>query len=71
MPSVTDRVRIVRTMTQIEQLSVERKRTGWDIVWGILLIIGGLIVLGDVVIATVVSVLFVGWTTLASSGHRG
>ena len=51
-------------MTQIEQVSVERKRTGWDIVWGILLIIGGLIILGDVVIATAVSVLFIGWTAI-------
>ena len=44
---------------------IERRRTGWDIVFGILLIIGGLVVLGDVVIATVVSVLFIGWMTLA------
>ncbi len=44
---------------------IERRRTGWDIVFGILLIIGGLVVLGDVVFATVVSVLFIGWMTLA------
>ena len=44
---------------------IERRRTGWDIVFGILLIIGGLVVLGDVVIASVVSVLFIGWMTLA------
>lgn len=47
------------------EVVIERRRTGLDIVFGILLIIGGLVVLGDVVIATVVSVLFIGWMTLA------
>jgi uncharacterized membrane protein HdeD (DUF308 family) len=46
------------------QISIQRRRTGFDIAWGILLIIGGLIVLGDVVIATVVTVLFLGWMAL-------
>jgi uncharacterized membrane protein HdeD (DUF308 family) len=46
------------------QISIQRRRTGWDIVWGILLFIGGLIVLGDVVVATVVSILFIGWLAL-------
>lgn len=39
----------------------ERRRTGWDIVIGILLIIGGLIVLGNAVAATAISVLFLAW----------
>lgn len=39
----------------------ERRRTGWDIVVGILLIIGGLIVLGNAVAATAISVLFLAW----------
>lgn len=38
-----------------------RSRTGWDIAIGALLVIGGLIVLGHAVLATVVSILFLGW----------
>ena len=45
---------------------VERRRTGWDIVFGILLIIGGLIILGNTVLATLASVLFIAWITLVS-----
>jgi membrane protein HdeD len=45
---------------------VERSRTGWDIVFGVLLVIAGLIILGNVVVATVVSVLFISWLTLVS-----
>ena len=48
-------------MTEIE---VGRRRTGWDVVLGVLVIIAGLVVLGDVVIATVVSVLFIGWMAI-------
>jgi uncharacterized membrane protein HdeD (DUF308 family) len=48
-------------MTEVE---VGRRRTGWDVVMGILVIIAGLIVLGDVVIATTVSVLFIGWMAI-------
>ena len=48
-------------MTEIE---VGRRRTGRDIVLGVLVIIAGLVVLGDVVIATVVSVLFIGWMAI-------
>ena len=47
-------------------VTIERRRTLWDVVFGILLFIGGLIVLGDVVIATAVSVLLVGWLTLVA-----
>lgn len=46
--------------------TVERRRTGWDVIFGILLVIGGLVILGHAVLATVMSVLFVGWVTLVS-----
>lgn len=45
-------------------ISLERRRTGWDVALGILLIIGGLFILGDVVTATVLSVFFIGWAAL-------
>ena len=48
------------------EFTIQRRRTGWDIIWGILLIIGGLIILGDVVIATAVTILFIGWMALIS-----
>ncbi len=41
-----------------------RSRTGWDIAIGALLVIGGLIVLGNAAFATTVSVLFLGWMLL-------
>jgi uncharacterized membrane protein HdeD (DUF308 family) len=41
-----------------------RSRTGWDIAVGALLVIGGLIVLGNAAFATTVSVLFLGWMLL-------
>lgn len=43
---------------------LERQRTGWDVALGVLLAIGGLVVMGHAVLATAVSVLFIGWTTL-------
>jgi len=46
------------------ELTIERRRSGWDVVIGILLIIAGIIILGDVVLATTVSVKFLGWVTL-------
>jgi len=45
-------------------VTVERRRTGWDVVLGILLVLAALIILGDVAFATVVSVLVLGWTSL-------
>ncbi|WP_231496043.1 HdeD family acid-resistance protein [Cellulomonas sp. HZM] len=41
-----------------------RSRSGWDVILGILLLVGGFIVLGDVVVATVVSVYVLAWTAL-------
>jgi uncharacterized membrane protein HdeD (DUF308 family) len=46
------------------QPTMSVRRTGWDVLLGLLLIVVGVVVLGDVVIASVVSVLFVGWTML-------
>src|SRR3954454_5457426 len=46
------------------EVEVRRQRTGWDVVMGILVLIAGLVVLGNVVFATVVSVLFIGWTAI-------
>lgn len=43
---------------------LERRRTGWDVVLGLLLIVGGFVVLGDVILATAVSVLLIAWTSL-------
>ena len=45
---------------------IERRRTGWDVILGILLVVGGFIVLGDVLLATVVSVILIAWTSLIS-----
>jgi membrane protein HdeD len=43
---------------------VRRRRSGWDVVLGVLLILGGFFVLGDVVLATAVSVLFLAWAAV-------
>ncbi|RBY83857.1 sulfate permease [Geodermatophilus sp. TF02-6] len=43
---------------------LERRRSGWDVVLGILLVIAGVVILAHVVLATVVSVLFLGWLGL-------
>ena len=47
------------------EIVVERRRTGWDVIFGIVLIIGGLVILLNASLATTVSVLFIGWMTLA------
>lgn len=44
--------------------TLERRRTGWDIVLGLLLLILGFIVLGNAVLATAVSVFWTAWLTL-------
>lgn len=46
---------------QFGGVTIERSRSGWDIVWGILLIIAGIVILTHAVAATTVSVLFLGW----------
>ena len=50
----------------MSEVMITRKRTGWDIVLGILLLLAGVIVLAHSVIATAVSVLFIGWMLLLS-----
>ncbi len=42
------------------------RRTPWDVILGILIIIAGFVLLGNVVFATAISVLFLGWTALIS-----
>ncbi len=46
--------------------TAERRRTGGDIVVGILLVVAGIVLLGNVVLTTVVSVLVPGWTVHVS-----
>lgn len=50
----------------MERPLLARTRTGWDIVLGALLVIAGLIILGNAVLATTVSVYFLGWLALIS-----
>ena len=45
---------------------IERRRTGWDVILGILLVVGSFVVFGDVLLATVVSVMLIGWISLIS-----
>ena len=47
-----------------DQLVLERRRTTWDVVFGVLSVIAGAVALGHVAIAGLVSVLFLGWTLL-------
>ncbi len=47
-----------------EPLQFERRRTGWDVVFGVLSVVAGIIALGHVAIAGAISVLFLGWTIL-------
>lgn len=49
-------------MSEVLQL----RRTGWDIVVGALLIVASLVALGNVVLATAVSVLLIAWCALFS-----
>lgn len=43
---------------------IERRRTAFDVVLGILSVLAGIIVLGHVAIAGVISILFIGWMLL-------
>jgi uncharacterized membrane protein HdeD (DUF308 family) len=47
-------------------LTVERRRTGWDVALGLVLVVLSFVVLAHAVVATVVSVLFLGWVLLLS-----
>lgn len=48
----------------MSEFTVEHRRTGWDLALGLLLIVLAFVVLGHAVIATAVSVLFLGWMML-------
>lgn len=45
-------------------IEITRRRTGWDVLFGLLLVVAGFIILGDTVLATIVSVRFLGWAAL-------
>jgi membrane protein HdeD len=47
-----------------EPQPLERRRTGWDVVLGILSVVAGVVTLGHVALASAISVLFLGWTIL-------
>jgi uncharacterized membrane protein HdeD (DUF308 family) len=42
-------------------VELARSRSGWDIALGILLVIAGFVILGNAVVATAISVFFLGW----------
>jgi uncharacterized membrane protein HdeD (DUF308 family) len=42
-------------------VELQRSRSGWDIALGILLVIAGFVILGNAVVATAISVFFLGW----------
>jgi membrane protein HdeD len=46
--------------------AAEESRTWWDWVLGGLLLVGGLVVIGHAVVATAVSVIFLGWLVFAA-----
>ena len=50
----------------VTDMTLERKQTGWDIALGVLLLIAGIIILGNAVLATVASVVFIGWLALGA-----
>ena len=47
-------------------VTIERRRTGVDVVIGVLLVHAGLYVLASVVLATAITALFIGWFALVS-----
>jgi uncharacterized membrane protein HdeD (DUF308 family) len=54
-----------RPVTQQQQeFRLERKRTGWDIALGLLSAVLGVVVLGNVALASAVSIVFLGWLAL-------
>ncbi len=48
------------------QVTIERQKSGVDIFIGILLVLAGIYVLGNVVLATAITALFIGWFALVS-----
>lgn len=50
----------------MSEVLVERTRTGWDVAIGAVLLLLGVVLLGHAVLATTVSVLFIGWLLVAA-----
>ncbi|MDQ2623894.1 MAG: DUF308 domain-containing protein [Actinomycetota bacterium] len=50
----------------MSQVTIERRRSGIDVLVGILLVVAGLYILGNVVLATAFTALFIGWWALVS-----
>lgn len=48
------------------ETTLVRRRTGWDIILGILVVLAGFVLLGNAALATTASMLFVGWVVLIS-----
>lgn len=48
-----------------DQVRFERRRSGWDVVFGVLSIVAGIIALGHVTLAGAISVFFLGWMAMA------
>ncbi|MGJ7441744.1 HdeD family acid-resistance protein [Aquipuribacter sp. MA13-6] len=48
----------------MSSLTLEQRRTPWDVVLGLVLVLAGLVVLGNTVVATAFSVAVLGWFTL-------
>lgn len=42
------------------------QRTAWDVILGILVVVAGIVLLGNTVVATAISVLFLGWMALTA-----
>lgn len=53
-------------MVDMKLPSLERRRTFWDVILGILTAVAGFVVLGHVALASLVSILFTGWMLLVS-----
>ena len=47
--------------TTVGGVTLERSRSGWDILWGVLLVVAGIAILVHAVAATAFSVFFIGW----------
>jgi uncharacterized membrane protein HdeD (DUF308 family) len=73
----------MRSEVHVDSPKLEQRRTRWDIVLGLLLVIAGAVVLAHVAMASLVSILFIGWMLVFSgivlavtalvgwnSGHR-
>jgi uncharacterized membrane protein HdeD (DUF308 family) len=48
----------------VSESTSERHRSGWDVALGVVLLVVGLIVLANAVVATVASIYFVGWAAV-------